>query len=189
MGGILRHSKQLGGIPCGFLWGSYPLGRWGDRYSQRNECWASRWERMRGRWRPSPDTESSVLHQPGATARPPPPSLSGGSVIVRDYRVVTKGSSDYSSLTLNLELSGPVMPVEFDQWVQAHLLPALGPGTIVASARPCRPGYFIRTCPVSSGNNREVDFEIRCPNWVDCETNQTQWWEEVPLRSDSVGIS
>ena len=51
------------------------------------------------------------------------------------------------------------------------------------SARPSRPGYFLRYYTNQDGiKKRFYDFEIRCPN-PDCQLNKVEWSAELPSGS------
>jgi hypothetical protein len=56
------------------------------------------------------------------------------------------------------------------------------------SARPSRPGYFIRTYLTSRATKKDLDFEIYCPN-PDCDLNHAALWAEgVPLDSGWIDV-
>lgn len=115
-------------------------------------------------------------------------AISNDRIRVTALRFQTKHSRAYQSIAIEFDTNRKVSSLEIDEWFNSTVKPNLGEDVTLVSARPSRPGYFIRTCPQNNGSTREVDFEIRCPNWESCETNELQWWEEVPVPLESDGV-
>lgn len=131
---------------------------------------------------------SLVLRSVGVSGTPSASSVCTDGLSVQSIEVTRKGVSNSFSVSIEIETVKPFSPEEFDNWVRSRVLPSFGADVTLASTLPSRPGYFIRTCPQKSGSDREIDFEIHCPNWKACESNDVQWWEDVPVSINSEGV-
>jgi hypothetical protein len=128
-----------------------------------------------------------VVRAPGAPTLPTNVMASNDRVHVSSISAFRKASKSHFSISVEFDTTRTVSSKEIDEWFDAKLGPALGADVRLVAARPSRPGYFIRSSPQNNRTTRDVDFELRCPNWESCETNDVQWWEEVPVPLDSVG--
>ena len=132
-----------------------------------------------------------ILRSNNKISGPKSQILPKGPITLKSVSVIRRNrKSPYYSMTLDIELSGSVLPDEFDEWFHTHILPSLGSGVTLASTSATRPGYFIRTCPQrgKTSTSKEIDFEIRCPDWNGCDLNKVKWYEEVPVPTDSRGL-
>jgi hypothetical protein len=82
---------------------------------------------------------------------------------------------DHYWIRLTITTTGDLKGTDLDEWWNKKARQALYDCEIL-SARPSRPGYFLRSDHLSG---RRYDFEIRCPN-PDCELNQLLWYELEP---------
>ena len=85
----------------------------------------------------------------------------------------------YFTLSIGIFANYPIGARDIDRLWRQHILLNLPQGTRLASARPSRPGYFIRWYQGQRGRRQEYDFEIFCPN-PECPLHRP-WCAGAPL--------
>lgn len=116
---------------------------------------------------------------PSATFKPSP------RIKVLETQYTPLPQAGYGSAAIHLHILDKVSAEEFDDWLSNSLSRAYGDGTVLVSARPSRPGYFMVGYEDLSGREHDSDFEIRCPNWQSCDLNRVAWSELVPVSLSS----
>jgi hypothetical protein len=129
-----------------------------------------------------------VMSSQGPIFLPSSADASNDRIRVTSIRSVHRQSKKFQSIAVEFDTNRKVTAIEVDEWFKSALKPKLGDDVELVAARASRPGYFVRACPQSTGGTRVIDFEVRCPNWESCETNNLQWWEEVPVPLGSKGV-
>lgn len=108
-----------------------------------------------------------------------------GNPQVVDCGIVAHPMQPFHTLTIRLSCVTSMLSRELDEWWRRSVGNLAEP----VSARPSRPGYFIKGYPTRTGSVREFDFEIFCPN-PNCPLNtELIWLEGVPIDDGFVNLA
>jgi len=127
---------------------------------------------------PKPYEIHFIVKAPSLPA-PKKTDMEGLGFVIHDFKVANLSSSGYYVISIKFSSRQKLGADHIDTWWRNHILPALGAGCKGESAKPSRPGYFLRRWDIQK---QPVDFEIHCPN-PDCELNKVEWFELVPVSS------
>ena len=157
---------QIINCPCCQSWLSFPRG--GDDYKPELEAEVHWVVETNTDWNDLKDflMEDPSMHVSTAT--------------------VTKFQGDIITLSLNLHHPDGINETTVEaiaSKIQKVVTVEWGDTFSYKSARPSRPGYFLRYAKNTVRNlNLYYDFEIRCPSPA-CELNSVQWCSELPSGS------
>ncbi|MET9336635.1 DISARM system helicase DrmA [Nonomuraea sp. NPDC003804] len=106
-----------------------------------------------------------------------PEHFSVDSIQASDVVLTPHADSTFSTVSITFSVSAETSSAMIDQWVNQHVLPALGKLSYLLPVRPSRPGYFIREVTWRR-DQKAVDFEIYCSNPA-CALNIDVSWNET----------
>ena len=108
----------------------------------------------------------------------PPQQPSGDPLFqVASVDVAPHTAAGFYSLTLHFQSRRDVTPQDLDNWCTTQVLRAFGSRSRLVSFRASRPGYFVRWAPIRGGRQKDIDFEVFCPN-PKCDLNSGSTWTE-----------
>ncbi len=142
-----------------------------------------------------------VCSSPTLPSSPEPSSLSSQAIRVHSARVIVHPWAPhgrvYWTLELQLSVTEPLRADTLDEWWKQKVVPNI-PECTLESARPSRPGYFIRRFALASRAwERDVDFDLFCPNpnadecalstpWAEGVPTTGMWGSQMPLPPDGL---
>jgi hypothetical protein len=113
-------------------------------------------------------------------------SLQGSTIT--SIEILKHNSINYTAIVkFEVANSYQVESDTIDEFWNNQLSSALGSAEL-QSTRPTRPGYYYHTYLNAQRNHKEMNFEIICPN-AECDLNQANWAEKVPVNSSTQFIS
>ncbi|WP_409346929.1 DISARM system helicase DrmA [Paenibacillus sp. MBLB4367] len=102
---------------------------------------------------------------------------------------IMQHNSVYYTATIDFEVANGyhLESDSLDDLWNNQLAPLLGSAQL-QSTRPTRPGYFYHKFLNSLQKEKEMNFEVICPN-PECQLNQGFWTEKVPVSSSTQHLS
>lgn len=118
------------------------------------------------------------ITNPADYSGPPQPPTGDPLIDVTSIAVTTHPNAIYHTLTITFAPRRDVSPLDIVRWCEGHVLRNFGTRSRLVSTRASRPGYFYRWAPFRGGRQKEVDFDVFCPN-PQCTHNTGINWSEM----------